>query len=488
MLQSEIGIKRATPESTGSSSKDILDFIDAIEAAELELHSLMVIKNRHVIAEGWWVPFSHDDVHLLYSLSKSFTSTAIGFATQEGLLKIDDPVISFFPDQLPENPSELLASMKVRHLLSMSTGHAADDMTEMVGREDRDWVKGFLAREVVYEPGTHFLYNSSASYILSAIITKLTGLTTLDYLRPRLLDPLGIVNATWETCPKGISVGGWGLSVTTDAIARFGMFYLLKGIWDGHRLLNEAWIEDATSFHISNGDNPDSDWAQGYGFQFWRCRHRAYRGDGAFGQYCIVAPEIQMVIAITSSTSNMQAILDLVWKHLVTPARLAYIPESPDWAIALKAKLATLALPAPKGHARSPKATEISGLIYLPTDEKSKITNFTFDFDDGGCTFTTSTATGEKALRVGTSHWIHSESTYEWPDPRRIATIGKWVTPDAFEIKIRYVESPAGITILCEFGQDTVDINCTLTGRFGPSQGPKFQGKVGSLSTTESEE
>lgn len=478
MLQSEVGLKRATPESTGLSSKEILDFIDAVEADDLELHSLMVLKNRHVIAEGWWKPFSHDDPHLLYSLSKSFTSTAIGFAVQEGLLQIDDPVISFFPEQLPPNPSELLASMRVRHLLSMSTGHAADDMSEMHAREDGDWVRGFLAREVIYEPGTHFLYNSSASYVLSAIISKVTGQTTLDYLRPRLLDPLGIEKATWETCPKGISVGGWGMSVTTDAIARFGLFYLLKGVWDGKQLLNEAWIEDATSFQISNGDNPDSDWAQGYGFQFWRSKHHAYRGDGAFGQFCIVIPDIQMVVAITSSTSNMQAILDLVWKHLVTPARVAYIPENPDWAIALKAKLSTLILPGPKGHSHSPKAAEVSGLDFKPTTEASKIDHCTFDFDDDGCTFTTVTSKGEKVLRAGVNHWVDSESTYEWPQPKRIASIGKWVTPDAFEIKIRYVESPAGITILCEFGEDAVKISSSLSGRFGSPIGPKFEGSA----------
>ena len=138
--------------------------------------------------------------------------------------------------------------------------------------------------------------------MLSAIVQKATGKTVLDYLRPRLFEPLGIENPTWETSPQGISLGGYGLSIRTEDIARFGQLYLQKGKWQGKQLVPAAWVEAATARQTSNGSNPKSDWDQGYGYQFWRCRHGAYRGDGAFGQFCIVMPEQDAVVAITSGT------------------------------------------------------------------------------------------------------------------------------------------------------------------------------------------
>ena len=153
--------------------------------------------------------------------------------------------------------------------------------------------------------------------MLSAIVQKATGKTVLDYLKPRLFEPLGIEHPTWETSPQGISTGGYGLSIRTEDIAKFGQLYLQKGKWHGKQLVPAAWVEAATARQTSNGSNPKSDWDQGYGYQFWRCRHGAYRGDGAFGQYCIVMPEQDAVIAITSGVKDMQAVLNLVWDKLL---------------------------------------------------------------------------------------------------------------------------------------------------------------------------
>ena len=186
--------------------------------------------------------------------------------------------------------------MRLSDLLRMSTGH----QTEPPRKPTEPWAKTFLAQPVPFKPGTHFLYNTSATYMLSAAVQKATGQTVLDYLKPRLFDPLGIENPTWEASPQGISAGGYGLSIRTEDIAKFGQLYLQKGKWEGKQLVPEAWVEAATARQTSNGSNPKSDWDQGYGYQFWRCRHGAYRGDGAFGQYCIVLPEQDAVIAITA--------------------------------------------------------------------------------------------------------------------------------------------------------------------------------------------
>jgi CubicO group peptidase (beta-lactamase class C family) len=178
---------------------------------------------------------------------------------------------------------------------------------------DERLTRAFLALPVAHKPGTHFLYNTPATYMLSAILQKATGTDLMDYLRPRLFEPLGIRNPSWEKSRDGITLGGYGLKVTTEDIARFGQLYLRKGQWRGKPLVPAAWVAVATARQTSNGSSPTSDWEQGYGYQFWRCRHGAYRGDGAFGQFCIVMPEQDTVVAITSGTRDLQGVLDLVW-------------------------------------------------------------------------------------------------------------------------------------------------------------------------------
>ncbi|MCX7666751.1 MAG: serine hydrolase [Gemmataceae bacterium] len=312
----EVSVKslpRSSPESQGVSSKAMREFIEALDSEINTMHSLMVVRHGKVITECWWKPEKPEDRHVMYSLSKSFTSTAIGLLIEEEKISLDDEVIKFFPDSLPKEPSNHLKSMRIRDLLSMNTGHE----TEPKFTDDQSWVRTFLAHPVPHKPGTHFKYNSPATYMCSAIVTKVTGKTVLEYLKPRLFDPLGIENPEWGTSPEGYSLGGWGLKIRTEDIAKFGQLYLQKGKWNGKQLIPEKWVEQATSRQVSNGSNPKSDWEQGYGYQFWRCRNGAYRGDGAFGQFCIVMPDQDTVVAITANSNNMQAQLNVVWNKLL---------------------------------------------------------------------------------------------------------------------------------------------------------------------------
>lgn len=306
-------LPRSSPESQGVSSAIIQSFIEAADKEINTMHSFMLVRHGHVVAECWWKPQTQETSHILNSLSKSFTSTAVGLVAAEGKLSVEDPVLKFFPDLAPAEPSENLKAMKVKDLLTMSTGH---DKEPKPGPQD-NWVKTFLAHPVLHKPGTKFVYNSQATYTLSAIVQKITGKTVLEYLQPRLFEPLGIKNPTWGTSPQGITLGGWGLFITTEDIARFGQLYLQKGKWNGKQLVPQAWVEAATGKQVENGPKPNSDWGQGYGYQFWQCRHGAYRGDGANGQFCIVLPELDAVIAITAHTGNMQAQLNLVWDKLL---------------------------------------------------------------------------------------------------------------------------------------------------------------------------
>lgn len=299
---------RTPPEQQGISSSSILQFVEALESQMHEVHSFMLLRHGNVVAEGWWSPHGRDYRHMLFSVSKSFTATAVGLALSEGHFAIDDSVLSFFPDEAPAVVGDHLAAMRVYDLLTMTTGHAVDTWSYMIERADGNWITAFFEVPVRHPPGTHFLYNTGATYLLSAIVQKTTGMNLIDYLQPRLFEPLGIQNATWEKSPQDICSGGIGLSVRTEDIARFGQLYLQNGMWRNRRILPEGWVEVATSSQVSNG-NPavQSDATQGYGYQFWRCRHGAYRGSGLFGQYCIVMPEQDAVLAITSGIDVFDA-------------------------------------------------------------------------------------------------------------------------------------------------------------------------------------
>jgi CubicO group peptidase (beta-lactamase class C family) len=224
----------------------------------------MLLRHGQVVAEGCWHPFAPEYRHTLFSLSKSFTSTAVGLAVTEGLLSVDDAVVSFFPEDLPAEVSPNLAAMRVRHLLSMSTGHAVDTTEFLRGGANENWARAFLARPVEHEPGTVFVYNSGATYMLSAIVQKVTGQKVIDFLRPRLFNPLGITDPWWEECPRGINVGGWGLNIRPEGIARFGQLYLQKGEWQGPQLVPAACVEEATAWHVANDNGGTPEWQQGY--------------------------------------------------------------------------------------------------------------------------------------------------------------------------------------------------------------------------------
>ncbi|MCC6235741.1 MAG: serine hydrolase, partial [Verrucomicrobiales bacterium] len=294
-VQAGESLPRATPESQGVSSAALLRFLDTVDHGVEGMHSFMLLRHGKVIAESWWAPYDAASRHELYSLSKSFTSAAVGFAVAEGRVSVDDEVLKIFPEDVPAEPSANLKAMRVRDLLTMSTGHQ-DETSSAPGAVS---AKSFLAHPVPHKPGSHFRYNTPATFMLSAIVQKQAGQTVFDYLGPRLFEPLGIEGARWDTNFQGISLGGYGLRVRTEDIAKFGLLHLQKGRWHGKQLLPESWVEAATGRQMSNGSNPASDWDQGYGYQFWRCRKGAYRGDGAFGQYCIVLPAQDAVVAIT---------------------------------------------------------------------------------------------------------------------------------------------------------------------------------------------
>ena len=444
-------MEEATPESQGVSSSAIVAWIDACEreiGPDNSLHGFVIVRHGHVIAEGTWAPYDTlNKPHMLYSHSKSFTSTAIGFLVDDGKLDLDARVISFFPDKIPQNPSLNLRSMRVRDLLTMNVGASYSDAENK--DPFGDWVKAFLANDIDREPGTVFKYDSGATHMLAAIAERVSGMKLMDFLKLRLFDPLGMTSPWSTVSPTGIACGGWGMNMTTRDLSRFGQLYLDKGMWNGRRILSREWVTAATSRQTWSGaiavtGEDGSDWHQGYGFQFWRCRHNAFRADGAMGQYTIVMPDQDAVVSIHAGLGNMQHEINLVWKHLLPAFGPSALPDDAAAQKALAERCASLKLPMQSGSAPAP-ALPIAG---------AKVSKNPLDFKNATIE---KTPQGWALVRpdgfrfaVGDGSW--ATTTYTFPQnieilfalvgTRDVAASGAWTAPGVFTVRWYLLGAP----------------------------------------------
>ena len=477
-------LPRSVPEAEGVSSNDIIQFLDAASKSKTEFHSFMLVRHGKVIAEGWWNPYRPDLRHTMYSCSKSFTATAVGFAVQEKKLSLNDKVISFFPHDLPDTVSKYLSQLTVKDVLIMSDGQEPDP-TGTVGSKYSNWRKGFLATPIVHEPGSVFLYNSLGTYMLSAIVQKVTGEKIVDYLKPRLFDPLGIQGMDWETDIEGINTGGWGLRLKTEDMAKFAQLFLQKGEWNGKRILPAPWVEEASTMKIMQDPNASqprrdsSDWLQGYCYQMWRCRHNAFRGDGAFGQFMIVIPEHDAVLAITAETPDMQEELNLVWEYLLPAFKANKLPADAGGSARLKQKIESLALPPPQKNTQS-AATSISGKTFTASSNALHLQSVSFNFSDELCTVKFQTDTASYPIAFGVGKWKSAETNMAEPAltagliennsaiyPAKIMAAYTWKDANTLQLILRYIESPHTVTFTCSFHDNKLTMEANRSFDYG---------------------
>lgn len=475
--QSALVLPRSTPEVQGISSAAILDFVQAADQQVDAMNSFMLLRHGRVVAEGWWSPYAAEIPHSMYSLSKSFTSTAVGLAVAEGKLSVNDEILKFFPDEAPANPGNNLKEMRVRDLLTMSTGQHAEDVAKFSFDSIEPLVQLFLSLPVAHKPGTYFWYNTPATFMESAVVQKVTGQTVFDYLKPRLFEPLGIENPTWEM-KQQYTFGGSGLHIRTEDIARFGQLYLQKGTWHGKQLVPAAWIETATARQTSNGSNPASDWDQGYGYNFWRCRHNVYRGDGAFGQFCIVMPDQDAVVAITSGTRDMQGVLNLVWDKLL-PA-LQSKPLDADAAAdkKLEQTLAGLTLHPQLGSAAPGPAAKWSGKTFTFPANNQKIESVALEFGEAAVPATLAIRCNgvEQRIACGNGTWIKGRITYADLPEQPMAASGAWTADGTYTVKLSFYETPFYLTIGMKFAENQLLYDCEHNVSFGPTKEPQLTG------------
>lgn len=307
------------------------NYLEAIARDSQDIHSVMILQHGQVLEEKWMSEGAPEKAHILNSVSKTFTSTAVGFAISEGLFSLDDKLTDLLSEFAPEEPQENLQKVTVKHLLTMNCGQEIDPLYTLDRKDSTlNWIRNFMVQPFVHEPGTWYAYNSTGTYLLSAMVQKKSGQRVIDYLKPRLFDPLHIQPDHWDEV-DGINAGGWGLYLKTEDLAKMGQLLLQKGVWNGEQILPEGWVEEASKAQVPSvpsGTRPDeaeekgltketSDWVQGYGYQMWRCRHNGFRADGAGGQYIIVLPDLDAVIAVTAQLDDMQAELNNIWDYIL---------------------------------------------------------------------------------------------------------------------------------------------------------------------------
>lgn len=472
------GMIRSTPESEGVSSAAILSFLGDVEAAGLELHSMMLMRNDRVVAEGWWWPYLPDRVHITHSLTKSVTAAAVGLAVDEGRFGLDDKVVSFFPEYVPADASANMRAMTVRNLLTMQCGHDKETSGSLWRPITTPWAAEFFKIPVPHQPGTFFKYTSAASFMLSAIVSKTTGMSMADYLKPRFMDPLGIDRWHWDTSPGGVSPGGNGLSWNTAASLKLGAVHASGGLWKGNRILSEAWVRAATTEQAEG----DSDGA--YGYQWWMGPGRAYLALGLFSQFTIVFPEHNAVLAIFAAVNGSKKIKPFIWKHFPAAFGAPTLPGAASGE--LKSRTAGLRLLPPLGGTTSPLATRISGRRFAVAPNDQGVEWLSFDFAERACTYRMRDMHGDHAVTAGFAEYLEQDTSitgnrlhHEYrPARQRVVAGARWIAPDTLEMQWQFVETAFRDTVVCTFSDAGVAISRSVNVNSAETQLPVLRGRI----------
>lgn len=391
----------ASPESLGIPSQAIIDFLDELRDCRLVMHSAILLRHGKIAAEGYCPPFDRDRKHRMYSVSKSFTSVAVGMMITEGRLSLDTKVADIFPEYIPENPNPYMMEATVRHLLMM----AVFNETGSYDWDTQDFVQSFFnAPYAMHKPGTVFHYDTSATVTLCGIVEKLSGKPMLEYMRP-LLDELGISQDIWcvET-PEGRSWTGSGILATPRDLAKFAQFCLQRGEWNGKQLVSREYMEAATSHQIDT-TVADSGYPNpiGYGFQFWMLKEGGFSCNGMGSQFAFMMPKYDAILITTADNqgiNNADDLLRQAYYRLLKKVSDGPLPENPEKQAELKERLGSMSIPMPNGKGSSSMEDKISGVRYEFEENLFKFKWMQVDVDGDGYTLTYDKGCGEQSIRL----------------------------------------------------------------------------------------
>lgn len=456
-------LQRSTPEAEGVPSGAIIALFDSLAALpETDIHSVMVLRHGKVIGEIYPAPFAPEYRHTMYSCSKTFVGAAVGLAIAENRLRLADRVGTFFPESLPGTISGNLAAMTVRDLLTMTSGITPDWNMRNV---TPGWIRAYLAKPV-NTPGQKFEYDSICSYLLSAIVQKVTGMTLLDYLKLKLFTPMNITDVAWEISPEGYNTGGWGLYIQSESLAKFGLLLLNRGVWKGEQLIPASWVEEMSSKQVEAGD-------EDYGYQMWLCDYPgAVRADGALGQYILVIPAKDMVVVITECTLiNGRNQRGLVWNRLLPEVGDEVLPTGKDYK-KLRKKQTAYALPVVQGEASSSASARYEGKsITLDSNKYGwKSLNLRFRQKEVALAVTDEKGVSYE-LSFGYKQWLKNSIDSHPPysiapigcfkgieGPFRVAGSYAWPSAATLRLKAHYVDWVSALGITFHFNGDSVGL------------------------------
>ena len=474
LLAAQVGdLPRSTPAAEGISTQAVIDMMDSLMALpECDIHHVMVLRHGKVVAELHPAPFRAEDGHTLYSASKTFVSLAVGCAIDDNLLRLDDRVMTFFPDKRTNRVSDNMAAMTVRDLLMMASG-VKPDWT--MRNNSMDWVKDWLAKPVDNAPGNLFQYDSMCTFMLSAIVQRVTDHTVLDYLNQKLFGPMHITVADWEMSPDGINTGGWGLRVQAETMAKLGLLLLNKGRWEGQQLINADYVDAACSRLIDGGakeTTPPTDGNQGYGYQVWQSKWPgSYRADGAMGQYTVVVPQEDLVVVILGMKLYGHEELACIWNQLMPGLKAEPLKPEKKLQKRLEALCASAKLTLPQGKHTSKKADAFLGRRLQLDANRFKLKSIEvdrnvlkLDSEDGT----------QEALAMGFRTWSYSPMAgYPYYSINAInrmqgfahgftaATAYAWTSPETLEVRVHYVDWISGLVFVFDFNKNEVTIRDT---------------------------
>ena len=453
-----------TPESVGVDSREIVEFLRDMEENELEFHSFMIIRGGKVAAECFRAPFTPELPHAVYSVSKTFTATAVGFAISEGYFDLDTRLVDVFPEYyIPSRGNKMLEEITVRGLITMTAGKMPSFFTD---KGKVDWVEDFFNCAWYGDPGT-FQYVSENIFMLSAIIKKTTGLSLREYLTPRFFEPLGIEVPFWETDQEGVEAGGWGSYFKTEDIAKMMLCYLNDGVVDGKQLLPEGWANEVTAIHADNSSCRNMDSHCGYGYCVWMnggCEN-SYRADGMFSQFGIVMKDYDAIVVVTSGIADEQEARDCIWRHF---PKAFTEPSGGKTAVPqLGEILASSPVDIPEKSYRSPREAQLEGktiivrkkmilnlvgfpvsvmplaVTYMLTDKAGNFNDISFTFAENECSMTWTEGDETNTVICGMDgHHCYGEMVLCgicW----RVCCTAQWTDDDNLLVHIRPVTTVA---------------------------------------------
>lgn len=391
-------LPRVEPTDVGIEPRQLTLLYDSLLTSDLtELHHLVVVVDGKVAGEIHPAPFKAEHRHTLYSVSKTFAAVAVGLAIEDGLLSVDDELAKFFPEY-----GKTIKGVKVKDMLTMRSGFKTEGGMR---NSQSDWVKYYLSRPLTSKPGVKYSYDSIETYLLSAVVQKVTGKDILTLLNERVFHPMGIDDVEWELCPKGIVTGGWGIYMTAEAQAMFGQLLLQRGEWEGKQLVPAQWVDEMMTVRVVRKAND-------YGYQIWLCEYPgAWRADGAFGQYIIIVPQKDMVVVLNQcSRSKGWPERGNIWNTVVKNSKGCVVEADPDELDSLKNYVANASLPLLKGAADNSLAKQYNGKEYKLPKNKLGWKSIKLNFEKNKFILDVVDAEGKKsAIEMGYGKWIESQ-------------------------------------------------------------------------------